>query len=98
MGAAATAIIVVIPHPLADPRLPVGDAGATRHHSAAWFMTGDYRPGRLADAAIFAVATVRGAIGVQVTAAHAGRFDRQHNLARPWFGIGEVQQGQLPIP
>src|SRR3954453_13172896 len=81
MLADAAAFVVMHHHPRAERRLALGDAGADRDHDAAGLMTGDHRAAHLAEAERLAAA-LRGAIEFEIAAAHAGRLDLEHDLAR----------------
>ena len=95
--AGAAAVVMVVHHALADPGFPVGDGGAYCHDHAAGLVTGDHA-GRPLDATGDDSTRIgRGAVGVQVAAAHARGLDLEDHVARAGCRIGEPSQLQLAI-
>ncbi len=95
--AGATAVIVMIHHPLADPALVLADARTHRCDDAAGLVSGNHA-GLLPDAARrCAVRLSRPAIRVQIGAAHPGRLDLQDHIPGTRGRIGELPQRQLAV-
>jgi hypothetical protein len=95
--AVAAAVIVVVHHALADPGLLLGDTGAHRRDDAAGLVAGDHT-GLPLDAAGHGPGRLRrGAIVVQVAAAHARRLDLEDHVSGAWCRIGELPELELPI-
>src|SRR5262249_2509079 len=95
--ALAAALVVVVHHPLADPRFLLGDGRAERGDHAAGLVTGDH-PGLGLDPAGDGPLRRGGAIVVQVAAAHARGLDLEDDVPRAWRGIGKLPQLQLAVP
>jgi hypothetical protein len=95
--ARTAAVVVVIHDALPDARLLLRDARADGGHDAAGLVPRDdarltsdtarHDPRRLC----------RRAVIVQIAAAHAGRLDLEHHVARPRCGIGKVPELELAI-
>src|SRR5205085_11841923 len=72
-------------------------AAAERDHDSAGFVTGDHRIGAAREAGGGVAGLEAGAVDVQVAAAHAGRLDFEHDVARSRRRIGEVAQFKLAV-
>src|SRR4030095_903561 len=95
MLAGAAAVVVVVHHALADASFLLGDAGAHAGDDAAGLVAGDHA-GRPPDAAGHGPARIgRGAIVVQVAAAHARGLDLEDHVPGAWCRIGEVSEVAL---
>src|SRR5262249_16661428 len=95
--AVAAAVVMVVHHALADPRFPVGDGAAHRRDHAAGLVTGDHAGGPLDAARDAATRIGRGAVVVQVAAAHARGLDLKDHVARAGCRIGELSELELAI-
>src|SRR5262249_21908674 len=90
-------VVMVVHHALADPGFPVGDGGAHCRDHAAGLVTGDHA-GRALDATRDDSTRIgRGAVGVQVAAAHARGLDLEDHVARAGCRIGELPELELAI-
>jgi hypothetical protein len=88
---------MVVHHALADPGFPVGDGAAHCRDHAAGLVTGDHA-GRPLDATSDDSTWIgRGAVGVQVAAAHARGLDLEDHVARAGCRIGELSELELAI-
>jgi len=96
MLAHAAAAVVMVHHPLADPRFLFRHAAADGGDDAAGLVPGDGRIGAAADASRHAAAR-RGAISMQVAAAHARRLDLEHDLAGTRRRVREFYQFKFPV-
>jgi hypothetical protein len=95
--AVAAAVVVVIHHALADAGFPLGDRGADRGDDAARLVAGDH-PGFARDAAGDGAGGLRrGAILMEIAAAHTGGLDLEDHVPRAGGGIGKVFQLELAI-
>src|SRR4029077_3865891 len=95
--AVAAAIVMVVHHALADPGFLVGDGGAHCRDDAAGLVTGNHA-GRPLDATRDDSTRIgRGAVVVQVAAAHARGLDLEDHVARAGYRIGELSELQLAI-
>jgi hypothetical protein len=81
---------------MTDARLLLGDGAAERRDHAAGLVPRDGRIAAAPDAARVAAAR-RGAIAVQVAAAHARRLDLEHDLARARRRVLEFHQFKLAV-
>jgi len=88
---------MVVHHALADPGFLVGDGGAHCRDDAAGLVTGNHA-GRPLDATRDDSTRIgRGAVVVQVAAAHARGLDLEDHVARAGCRIGELPELQLAI-
>src|SRR5690606_23200641 len=92
---AATAI-VVDHHALADARFLLADARAHRGDHAARLVTGDHRT-RIPETELLCRLAGRRAVKFEITAAHAGGLDLEHDLARPRRRVREFAQLDAPV-
>ena len=89
---------MVVHHALVDPGFLVGDGGAHCRDDAAGLVTGDHA-GRPLDATRDDSTRIgRGAVVVQVAAAHARGLDLEDHVARAGCGIGEALSSSLRSP
>src|SRR5262249_5307518 len=97
MLALAAAVVVVVHHALLDARFLLGDGGAQRGDDAAGLVPGDHA--RLPrDAARHDAARIgRGALVVQVAAAHARGLDLEDHVSGAGGRIGKLSQLQLAV-
>src|SRR5205807_1368285 len=95
--AVAATVVMVIHHALADPGFLASDGDSHCRNDAAGLVTGDHA-GRPLDAARDDSARIgRGAVVVQVAAAHARGLDLEDHVARAGCRIGELSELQLAI-
>src|SRR5262249_17931351 len=95
--AGAAAVVMVVHHALADAGVGVGDGGAHRPDHAAGLGTGDHARRALDATRDDATRIGRGAVIVQVAAAHARGLDREDHVARAGYRIGELSELELSI-
>ena len=98
MLASLAAGVVVIHHALADAGFPVRHPGADRDDDAAGLVSGDHGFGAALESGGRIARLEARAIDVQVAAAHAGRLDLEHHVARAGRRVGELAQFELPVP
>ena len=91
----AAAAVVMLHHPHADPRLPLGHAGPDGGDDAAGLVPGDHRPAAGLEAERGGAAG--SAIEFEIAAAHAGSLDLDHDLARTGGGIGKIEDLDPPV-
>src|SRR5207248_4393449 len=94
--AEAAALVVVVHHALARRRLLRADPGPPRGDDAARLVAGDDEPARAAEAQRRG-GIAGGPVGMQVAAAHPRRLDREHDLARPRRGVGDLTHPELAV-
>src|SRR5262249_8281476 len=70
---------------------------AERDHDAARLVAGDHRLGATRKARGGIARLEARAIDVQVAAAHAGRLDLEHDVARPRHRVGKITQRELAV-
>src|SRR5439155_262153 len=93
MLAAAAALVVMVHHALTDQRGI--DAGADGSDDAAWFVTRD--DGAAGAEPERGSGVARGAIGMQIAAAHTRRLHLQNDFAGSGCRIGELLDLELAI-
>src|SRR5580700_9713874 len=93
MRAGAATRIVVHHDAVTDTRGALVDRAADGGDAAAWLVAGDHRARHLAEPERGGPA--RGAIELQVAAAHAGRLDLDHDVVRPRRRVGKFHQLQF---
>src|SRR5690606_1674993 len=97
MVAHAAAAVVVVHDPHAGARLGLGHPGADLDHDAARLVAGDDRLGEIAQAERPLGLAGRGAVELEIAAAHARGLDLQHDLAGTRTRVGKVADLQLAI-
>ena len=97
MAADAAAAVVVVHDPHAGARLGLGYAGPDLGDDPARLVAGDDRLRQVAQAERPLRLARRGAIELQVAAAHARGLDLQHDLAGTRGRVGEAADLQLAI-
>src|SRR5712692_6108127 len=92
----STPRVVVVHDTLPNPRLRLADARSHHRDHATWLMPSNdgLRTATNADGGGPPFGTVR----VQITPAHAGGFDGEHDLARPRCWVRKLSQFQASIP